>query len=83
MTVTKKLLGIGVALQSRVAPFINSADLQTDVQSRFVRVLSVPEYYAEYRETGNGYAAFLGSSIAAKVSWLSFVQAYPNLIFDI
>ena len=60
--------GIGVALQSRLAPFISSADLQTDVQSRFVRVLSVPEYYAEYRETGNGYAAFLGSSIAAKVS---------------
>ena len=60
--------GIGVALQSRLAPFISSAELQTDIQPRVVRVLSVPEYYAEYRETGNGYAAFLGSSIAAKVS---------------
>jgi actin-related protein 9 len=68
--------GIGVALQSRLAPFISSADLQSDVQSRFVRVLSVPEYYAEYRETGNGYAAFLGSSIAAKVSKFFITQAY-------
>jgi len=74
--------GIGVALQSRLAPFIiNNADLPTDVQPRFVRVLSVPEYYAEYRETGNGYAAFLGSSIAAKVSCSSIIiQAYPILI---
>ena len=66
--VIKKISGIGVALQSRLAPFISSPELQTDVQPRIVRVLSVPEYYAEYRETGNGYAAFLGSSIAAKVS---------------
>lgn len=39
-----------------------------DIQPRSVRVLSVPDYYAEYRETGNGYAAFLGASITAKVS---------------
>lgn len=59
--------GIGVALQSRLAPFVASADLQTDIQARFVRILSVPEYYPEYRDTGNGFAGFLGASIAAKV----------------
>jgi len=65
--ITRHVKGIGVALQSRLAPFLCSAELQTDVQPRIVRVLSVPDYYAEYRETGNGYAAFLGSSIAAKI----------------
>lgn len=38
-----------------------------DMQFRTTRVLTVPEYYAEYRETGNSYAAFLGTSITAKV----------------
>ncbi|KAF8159806.1 actin-related protein [Crassisporium funariophilum] len=65
--VTRHVKGIGVALQSRLAPFIASPDLQTDVQARSIRVLAVPEYYAEYRETGNGYAAFLGTSITAKI----------------
>lgn len=60
--------GIGVALQSRLASFINNPELITDIQPRSIRVLSVPDYYAEYHKTGNGYAAFLGSSITAKVS---------------
>jgi len=47
--------------------FLVQPDIQTDVQPRGIRVLTVPDYYAEYRETGNGYAAFLGSSIAAKI----------------
>ena len=38
-----------------------------EVQPRTAHVANVPDYYAEYRETGNGYAGFLGSSIAAKV----------------
>ncbi|KDR67987.1 hypothetical protein GALMADRAFT_257536 [Galerina marginata CBS 339.88] len=65
--ITRHVKGIGVALQSRLAPFIVNPELQSDVQPRSIRVLSVPEYYAEYRETGNGYAAFLGSSITAKI----------------
>ena len=64
---TLKFLGIGVALQSRVAPFIISPDVITDVQPRSTRNLAVPDFFAEYRETGNGYAAFLGSIIAGKV----------------
>jgi actin-related protein 9 len=60
-------LGIGAGLQSRVSPFITASGLDTDVQPKLIRVLNVPEYYAEYRDTGSGYAVFLGSSIVAKV----------------
>jgi len=56
-----------VALQSRVQPFLCSPDVMNEVQPRTAHVANVPDYYAEYRETGNGYAGFLGSSIAAKV----------------
>lgn len=60
--------GIGTALQSRLAPFIlSNPDQQTDVQPRFIRVLTVPDYFAEYRDKGDGLAAFLGTSIVAKV----------------
>lgn len=64
---TRHVKGISVALQSRLAPFIGNPDLQTDVQARGIRVLSVPEYYHEYRDTGNGLAGFLGASIVAKI----------------
>lgn len=67
-------LGIGIALQSRLAPFISQPDLHTDVQPRSIRVLSVPDYYAEYRDTGEGLAAFLGSSIVAKVSSMECIS---------
>lgn len=62
------LTGIGAALQSRLAPFILSdSGQQNDVQPRSIRVLTVPEYFAEFREKGENLAAFLGSSIIAKV----------------
>jgi|ERR1700691_490494 actin-related protein 9 len=62
------VVGIGIALQSRLAPFIlSNPDQQNDVQARFIRVLTVPEYFAEYRDKGENLAAFLGSSIVAKV----------------
>ena len=54
-------------MQSRLSPFICAPELQTEAQSKNVRVLGLPEYYPEYRDTGDGYAAFLGSSITAKV----------------
>ena len=41
--------------------------LTNDVQPKFIRTLKVPDFYSEYREKGEGYAAFLGSSIIAKV----------------
>ncbi|KAL0566078.1 hypothetical protein V5O48_015937 [Marasmius crinis-equi] len=63
------IVGIGVALQSRLGVYMHNGDLQTDIQPRVVRLLGLPEYYPEYRDTGEGYAAFLGSSITAKVSF--------------
>lgn len=58
-----------MALQSRLAPYLlANSDIQTDVQARVIRLTNVPEYYPEYRDTGNGYAAFLGASIVAKVA---------------
>jgi actin-related protein 9 len=65
---SNRCTGIGAALQSRLAPFIlSSPDQATEFQSRSIRVLNVPEYFAEYREKGDGLAAFLGTSIVAKV----------------
>lgn len=41
--------------------------LMNDVQPKSIRTLKVPDFYSEYREKGEGYAAFLGSSVVAKV----------------
>lgn len=61
--------GIGTALQSRLSSFIlGNPDQHNDVQPRSIRVVTVPEYFAEYREKGDGLAAFLGTSIVAKVN---------------
>ncbi|KAF7309637.1 hypothetical protein MIND_00334800 [Mycena indigotica] len=67
--ITQHVKGIGIALQSRVAPFLVNPDLQTELQTRAVRVLNVPDYFPEYRDTGNGFAAFLGASITAKITF--------------
>ncbi|KAJ7050524.1 actin-related protein [Mycena amicta] len=67
--ITQHVKGIGIALQSRVAPFLVNPDLPTEVQSRTVRVLNVADYFPEYRDTGNGFAAFLGASITAKITF--------------
>ncbi|KAG2344070.1 actin-like ATPase domain-containing protein [Suillus weaverae] len=56
--------------QSRLVLFILSTpDQATEVQPRSIRVLTVPEYFAEYREKGDGFAAFLGTSIVAKIAF--------------
>ena len=49
----------------------NSADQHNEVQPKQIRTVKVPEYFAEYREKGDGLAAFLGSSIVAKVHLFS------------
>ncbi|KAH9995621.1 actin family [Russula vinacea] len=62
--------GIAPALQTYLASFIpSSADQYNEVQPRQIRTVGVPEYFAEYREKGDGLAAFLGSSIVAKVTF--------------
>ena len=41
--------------------------IMNEVQPKSIRNLKIPDFYSEYRERGEGYAAFLGSSIVAKV----------------
>ena len=63
-------VGIGVAIQTRLTPYLlGNFELQSDVQPKQARVIHVPEYFSEYRERGDGLAAFLGASIVAKVSF--------------
>ncbi|KAG6381564.1 actin-related protein [Boletus reticuloceps] len=65
-----RVKGIGTALQSRLSSFIlGNPDQHNEVQPRSIRVVNVPEYFAEYREKGDGLAAFLGTSIVAKISF--------------
>lgn len=41
--------------------------LMNEIQPKSIRTLKIPDFYSEYRDKGEGYAAFLGSSIIAKV----------------
>ena len=68
LTVLSRLC-LGAALSGRLAPYILSApDVQSnEVQPRTIRTLRVPDYFAEYRDKGDGLASFLGTSIVAKV----------------
>jgi hypothetical protein len=60
--------GIAPALQTRLSSFIlSNPDQYNEIQPKQIRIVKVPEYFAEYREKGDGLAAFLGSSIVAKV----------------
>jgi actin-related protein 9 len=63
-------VGLSTTLQTRLEPYMlgNPEQAQhNDVQPRYVRTVKVPDYFAEFRERGDGLAAFLGSSIVAKV----------------
>ncbi|THH01067.1 hypothetical protein EW026_g1562 [Hermanssonia centrifuga] len=67
---TNRIKGLGSAVQARLRPLILSiADQQNEVQPKSIRVLKVPEYFAEYREKGDGLASFLGCSIVAKITF--------------
>jgi len=91
---TNHVKGIGIALQSRLAPFIlSNPDPQNEVQTHHIRVLTVPDYFAEYRDRGENLAAFLGSSIVAKatfndsqgknfVSKADYVEKGPKAIIE-
>jgi actin-related protein 9 len=57
------LLGLGPALQSRLHPYL----LTDQHGNKHVNFLKVPEYFGDYRDRGDGLAAFLGTSIVAKV----------------
>ena len=60
--------GIAAAIQLRLSPYlIGNPDQLNEVQPKQARIIHVPEYFAEYRERGDRYAAFLGASLVAKV----------------
>ncbi|TFK89166.1 actin-like ATPase domain-containing protein [Polyporus arcularius HHB13444] len=69
--ITNHIKGLGAALSGRLAPYILSApDVQSnEVQPRHIKTLRVPDYFAEYRDKGDGLAAFLGTSIIAKLAF--------------
>ncbi|KAI0731295.1 actin-like ATPase domain-containing protein [Earliella scabrosa] len=69
--ITNHIKGLGAALSGRLSPYILSApDVQSnEVQPRTIKTLKVPDYFAEYRDKGDGLAAFLGTSIIAKLAF--------------
>ncbi|KAK7687962.1 hypothetical protein QCA50_009181 [Cerrena zonata] len=51
--ITNHIKGMGQALQARLSPFIlSAADQANEVQPRSIRVIRVPDYFAEYRDKG-------------------------------
>ncbi|KDQ61600.1 hypothetical protein JAAARDRAFT_31063 [Jaapia argillacea MUCL 33604] len=70
---TEHIRGLSAALSARLTPFIlspTSAATQpeyNEVQPRAIRTLEIPQYFAEWRDKGDGGASFLGGCIIAKV----------------
>lgn len=60
---TCEMLGLPLALQSRLHPYL----LTDNQNNKHVNFLKVPEYFGDYRDRGDGLAAYLGISIVAKV----------------
>ncbi|KAG8709540.1 hypothetical protein FRC09_000616 [Ceratobasidium sp. 395] len=58
------------AFHSRLLPYVLKAEEQAnDAQPKAVRSVRVPDYFAEYRDKGDGLAGFLGGSIVAKLTF--------------
>lgn len=67
---TNHVKSLGTAVQARLSAYIlASPDQANEVQPKTIRVLKIPEYFAEYRDKGDGLASFLGSSIVAKLAF--------------
>lgn len=70
MNILTVCVGLGATLTARLASYMlgNQESAQmNDVQPVQARTVRVPDYFAEFRERGDGLAAFLGASIVAKV----------------
>ncbi|KAG8924267.1 hypothetical protein FRC02_010544 [Tulasnella sp. 418] len=74
-----RIKALGAALHSHLKTFIvrdptelgiapNGQPYTTD-QPRSFRIIKVPEYFANYRDSGDELAAFLGCSIVAKLTF--------------
>ncbi|TXT09007.1 hypothetical protein VHUM_02481 [Vanrija humicola] len=59
-----------IALASYLSPFLlSSTDLPSDSQADRVRLLSIPEYIANFKGATSEVAPFLGASMVAKVAF--------------
>ncbi|CCA68759.1 related to macronuclear actin 1 [Serendipita indica DSM 11827] len=66
--------GLGVALQSRLSTFLCADRIQSETrtpstQPDHAQAIKVPEYFAEFRDKGDYYSAFLGCGIVAKMTF--------------
>jgi len=58
------------ALHYRLSPYvIREPETALHVQPTAIRMLKIPDYFAEYRERGDVLAAFLGACIVAKLTF--------------
>ena len=74
--------GIAQALQTHISSYIlSNADQHNEVEPKQIRNVKVPEYFAEYREKGDGLAAFLGSSIVVQVHPIDFCLSLAVLAY--
>ncbi|QRV74185.1 actin [Ceratobasidium sp. AG-Ba] len=61
---------LSYAVHSRLLSYVLKAEEPAnDAQPKAVRTVRVPDYFAEYREKGDGLAGFLGGSIVAKLTF--------------
>ncbi|EJU03609.1 actin-like ATPase domain-containing protein [Dacryopinax primogenitus] len=60
--------GLPSSLHSHLQPYIHAEDDSPNPPPPS-RILKIPEYFAEYRDKGEGLAGFLGACIVAKVAF--------------
>ncbi|KAF8517973.1 actin-related protein [Hysterangium stoloniferum] len=63
--ITNGVKGLGPALYSRLYPYL----FTEQGGNKHAQVLKMPEYFGDFRDKGDGLAAFLGTSIVAKVAF--------------
>jgi actin-related protein 9 len=62
------IIDLAPAIQARLSTAIaTDRESEYQVQPKHIRILKVPDYFANHREKGEGTAAFLGACIVAKV----------------
>jgi len=70
LTGDSSVKNLETALHSRLTPYlVKDPENQTQTQATNIRLLKLPEYFAEYRDLGTQIASFLGASIIAKMTF--------------
>jgi len=68
--ITNHVKGLGAFFAVLLGRYIVSnpeQQVSNEVQPKSIRILKIPDYFSEYRDKGDGLAAFLGGSIVAKI----------------